>query len=86
MEIPGPILAPCEIRRGTQNQPFQRRSALLAPKMLSKRRSGAKVEKVMKNGSKNDGFFIGKSFESVVKVTNFMVFAISEKVKKSMPK
>ena len=32
------------------------------------------------------GFFDGKTFESVVRVTNFKVFAISEKIEKSMPK
>ena len=40
---------PTEIRRATKNRPFQRRSALLAAKVLSKSRSRAKVEKWMNN-------------------------------------
>jgi len=55
----------------------QRRSALLAPKMLSKRRSGARVEKWMKNGSKNDGFFNGKTFQNYALCNEFKVFAFS---------
>ena len=86
MEIPRSILAPVEIRRGTKNRPFQRRSALLAPKMLSKRRSGAKVEKWMKNGSKNDRFFDGKTFQNYALCNEFTFFGILEKVEKSMPK
>ena len=86
MEIPGSILAPLEIRRGTKNLAFQRRSARLAPKMLSKRRSGAKVEKCMKNGSKNDRFFDGKTFQNYALCNEFKLFGILEKVEKSMPK
>ena len=45
VEIPGSILAPCEIRRVTKNRHFQHRSALFAPKVLSGRGS----KKNMKN-------------------------------------
>ena len=86
MEIPRSISAPLEIRRGTKNRHFERRSVLLAPKMPSKRRPGAKVEKWMKNGSKNDRFFDGKTFQNYALCNEFKLFAISEKVEKSMPK
>ena len=53
MEIPSSILVPLQIERGTQNRHFERKLVLLTPKMTSKRRPGAKVEKWMKNESKN---------------------------------
>ena len=86
MEIPGSILAPLKIRRGTKNLHFQRRSALLAAKMPSKRGSGAKLEKLMKNGLKNDRLFDGKTFQNYALCTEFKVFGILEKVEKSMAK
>ena len=65
MEIPASILAPLDIRRGTRNRAFQCRSAPLAPKMLSKRCSGAKVEKWMKNGSKQICFSMEKPSQTM---------------------
>ena len=46
-------MGPSEIRKGTQNRHFQRRSVFFLPKRPFKRRHGAKVEKTMKNASKN---------------------------------
>jgi len=40
----------------------------------------------MKNGLKNIGFLDGKTFQNYALCNEFMVFAICEKVKKSMPK
>ena len=45
-----------------------------------------KTWKCMNNWSTNGRFLDVKTFESVVRVTNFMAFAISENDEKSMPK
>jgi hypothetical protein len=48
--------------------------------MLSKRGSGAKVEKWMKNGWTNDRFFDGKTFQNYALCNEFKLFSILEKV------
>ena len=55
MVLLGSIFAPQEIRRGTKNRHFERRSAFWAPKVLSGRAS----EKNMKNRRKLDRKMIG---------------------------